>query len=412
VSPGTTVTRSFSARRGQNHPSLLGVYIPSSASLRISPINNYTRPDMSDHPYAMAEPQPSLSRKSTVNSKLSSMYPFAYQESVAGTERAVENALSRQPTRHSHVKTARTTPQVTPSPSIASSVADVGEAPWRNSAWPIGASRKIVPHQVAYANHLEREAAEREREFTMGPVPPPARPLRPRVEIPEGQSSGLLAPGATKQRESLTPNSAAVYGSDIVRLTPSRKGRDKMRHHVSWSPRSPADSAAGSYASFEPSGRRFSTNSSDLLSSGRNGSDESLNTRAFGTPPRARRPTFGSIASADSSTATITPAISSGRVSGPRWRRPSAASVFSQPLSSAGISVTSPGGETVTDAETGNPLPGGLAPAPRLTWIRGPRPPPAAYSPGVARFRSAQAQLPVLGSVREETPTPTRELTE
>jgi hypothetical protein len=424
VSPGRTVERSFSTRRGQAHPNLLGVYVPSMSSLRVSPLDNGSPPDLSDHPFAKASPGPMLNRNMSEKSDFSLVSRWEYPQSLIQTGRAEENVSfpSKRNTRHTLIKTQHATPQATPTASINSSVADVGEQPWRNSMWltrqpnaqpaqsaqpaatakpVVENSLKILPSQVEYAARLEQEDAERERKLVMGPVPPPVRPDRPRVQIPGSNPSGLLAPADQSRRESMTPNSAAVYGSDIVRL-PSGHGRNRMRKHVSWSPQSPDMVDPESAVSMNPSRPRYSLTSTMDMMTTTHGSDESLDGGRFTTPPRARRPTFGS----DAAPSIFPPSLSSGRTPGVGWRRPSAASVFSQDPLPSGFSVTSPEGNTsVGRASAG--LPGGLVAAPRASIIRGPRPPPAAYQPN-ATLRG----IPMLGSVREETPTPTRDMVE
>jgi hypothetical protein len=379
---GHTIERAFSARRGRD-PALLGVYIPSSASLRGSPVSAHPDMNLSNHPYATA----AFGRASSRSSGRSAGFRVLDIQSSVGSDRGDDDA-SR----------GSVTPPVTftalpPPPPLPTDP---------NAQWPAGLSRKILPSQVTYAQELEREDEARAQALALGPVPPPARPMRPRVQIPETRRSGgnLLAPDISRRTSTsaATPNSAAVYGSDIVRLTPGR-AVDRMRQYTAWSP---PDTSAPALQGRER--RRSAQSPADALGSMRSvGTSDELSPRSrFGTPPR-RRQTIASQTSDDSFFAPMAPAP---RTNGPRWARAPVAGAFPPvpQLSSAFVSVTSPSGETAVDAAS-PPATG----APRVSWIRGPRPPPAVYQPTGPRYRSGQALI--LGSVREETPTPTRNMT-
>jgi hypothetical protein len=382
VPSGETVARSFAAHRGRDEPTMLGVYIPSSASMRLSPMSAQPEMDLSDHPYATAEP--ALSRKSTIASRPTTRW--IYPDSITWTDGVDENASVGHSRAGSELRIYRHAPNasasVNPVPAISSD----------NGPWPTGASRKIVQSQVAYASQLAREDAAQERMQALGPVPPLPRPMRPRVEIPDQRRTGgtLLAPDASKRTSTVTPNSAAVYGSDIVRL-PLGRGVDRMRKHTSWSP------ADGAPPSTEPHTRRRSWLSPNTTS---NYSDDSLRSR-LGTPPR-RRPTMVSQISDDS---FFTPLPATMKTTGPRQRTRPPVFLPQSPggPTTSGVSVTSLSGQAV-DA-----LSPGMA-VPRVSWIRGPRPPPQSYQPAGPRHRNGRSSI-ILLSVREETSTPTRDLT-
>jgi hypothetical protein len=366
-------------------PDLFGVYIPSSPSLRMSSTaGNSAFP-------ATTPVKASLQRNATSASRatnMSIMVSSARDSTLSHMEvSGLERLPSRRGTRHHHVR--QFTPEVTPVTDMISSVASIGEAPWRKSAgWPtVPIGGPILRSQVAYADQLAQDQAAEEAARAY-PVPPP----RLRLTIP-GSPVRMLPPApvpATERPQSLSPNSAAVYGSDIVR--PGRGVFNRMRSLR----RSPADDDGRSmaYSAMDSAytGTRALSRYSGFTEASRGVTEDASR---FGTPRLlARRPTDASVYSVIT---TYSDATRRSQYSDARARRQTLEEVFSPPLPLPSGTFGAPFASSQIP-----PVPPLPRPTPRVTWlVKGPRAPPSAYIPTAAPERRRSTLVPV----REETPT-------
>jgi hypothetical protein len=359
-------------------PPVLALDIPSSTvNLSENPV---LQPFFPNHPYAAAQPTPTPRRLSAISTRRSDLseivptgisgYTFntAMAQSIAGAQvqSASRLTLTLQQQRSKSISV----------PSLSNNIEDVGEKLQRSSSRLQGYG-KILSSQVQYAEMLENEdAALSARRILRVPglSPGPVRPLRPRIAISSNlePAEDAISAGTVARRTTLSPSSAIVYGSDIIRLNSSNvvdrtKQRTSRTSRASWSPFEAAPRSPNSVfldsGMMSPSSRsntaRHSIASSFALRSASNG-------RVFdgihGFHPRPQRSrTFGS----------------EGRSPGLQTDSSSSEGhdeVPPMPTSSRGVGLSG----MTTDPRLGN-----------TRMIRGPRPPPVAISREGAMGRSS-----------------------
>jgi hypothetical protein len=352
---------------------VFGVYVPKSASLRMSMAARSSE-NFVDYPYATPSHHTSSLHRQMTGASVDGSARFgpSHRNSVQGPEDIPDRPPARQGMHRPYIR--HLTPDVTPTAAnVVSSVASVVETPWRKSdGWKGG---PILPSHVAYADALAQSDAAR-----VNPVPPP----RLRLTIPDTSTPASTVPAVLGNARpmSLSPNSAAVYGSDIVR--PSAGMFDRMRSVRET--RSPLDdegqSAGGSLAPATSRASRFSRRTEMSYA------DED-GTWRFGAPPRiTRRPTDASVHS------IVSAYTHSSHRSDGRSHRPTIEEIFVPPLPMPSTLplFSSRGSPQTTERATS-----------RLIWSpKGPRPPSAAY---LLPSKEERPRLSVLVPVREEMPT-------